>query len=125
MTIKVVAGVQGKVGAATGEIASGLKARVLATVEAASREGAKAARAIIVEAGRVDTGRMRDSTVEFPAAETADGAEGGFHCRVPYAIYNEYGTIRMSGIHFMEKGAVKARRELIDGLSKIAGGNQK
>lgn len=125
MSISVVAKIEETATVAAKNIADGLSRRVLAVVENASKAGAAEARKIIVDKNRVDTGRMRDSTVEFPAVETATGADGGFRCRVSYAIYNEYGTINMSGIHFMELGAAKARKELREGLSELARGGTK
>jgi hypothetical protein len=125
MSVVVVKTVTNTVSKTATDIANGLGKQIVSAIEGASREGAKAARQVIVDAGRVDTGRMRDSTVEFPAVETPKGAEGGFHCRVPYAIYNEYGTVNMSAIHFMERGAAKARTELRERLGKITGGGSK
>ena len=64
------------------------------------------AKNIITRHKRVDTGRMRNSVAH---AEDKDATYVGTN--VEYAIYNEVGTTRMTGIHFLQKAASNYSKE--------------
>lgn len=64
------------------------------------------AKKVITDERRVDTGRMRNS---ISHAEDKDSTYIGSN--VEYSIYNELGTIRMRGIHFLQRAATQHNEE--------------
>ena len=90
-------------------------------VFAASVAGAKEAAAVVVNMGRVKTGRLRDGNKAKPATPTIVGAEGAFYNDVPYALYHEFGTRLIRPIRFMEIGGLAAARALRDAMKKLIG----
>jgi len=94
-------------------------------VNIASEAGAAEATEIIVSSGRVKTGRMRDSNYIEEATESGGVAVGAFANRAPYAIFQEFGTSRFSGIYFMQRASKIAMKKLNEEINKLIKGAQR
>ena len=96
-----------------------IQAGLARAVDAATEAGAAEAKEIIVSSGRVKTGRMRDSNYTEEATESGGIAVGAFANRAPYAIFQEFGTSRFSGIYFMQRASKIAMKKLNEEITKL------
>lgn len=88
-------------------------------VNIATEAGAAEAKEIIVNSGRVKSGRMRDSNYAEEATQSGGIAVGAFANRAPYAIFQEFGTSRFSGIYFMQRASKIAIEKLSEEITKL------
>jgi HK97 gp10 family phage protein len=117
-TVRLIGKVEGVV-RIEDRIIAAVERGLASAVDAASAAGAEEARDVIVRTGRVKTGRLRDSNGVEKAAQEGGQATGAFYNTAPYAIYNEFGTTRSSGIHFMELGSKAASKKLIASVQDL------